>query len=218
MGPNGPVNTAITAGTSLQVFDAQGNCTMVPFANYQAAAQAVNNGTSIAGVAAMYGGSTCTGPAANTASYSGPAGGLTYGGGPMAGQPLPQALAPVTVVFGGAGQPLPQALAPATAVTTPVNYSSAEVPGSFSYTADIETVENTAAQYGDTWDSPQRIVNNFYAAGVVPGSVTPAMAFSALTGLAGITTASTASLTSPSSWPWYYWAAAAGIGLFLLSK
>jgi hypothetical protein len=103
--------------------------------------------------------------------------------------------------------------------TAPANYSAEEIAGSFNYTADLETVQNEMALYGDTWDNAQTIVNSLYSSGIVPGTVTPAIAFSMLTGLlaATTTTAPASLLSSVSTWPWYYWAALAGGGLLLLS-
>lgn len=87
-------------------------------------------------------------------------------------------------------------------------------------TADIETVQQVMYQYGDTWDNAQSIVSELYGQGIAPGSVTSAMALSALGGIGAGTTATAAAtpdLSSPSTWPWYYWAALAGAGLFLFS-
>ena len=97
------------------------------------------------------------------------------------------------------------------------------MPGNFYYTADLELVANTMEQYGDTWDNAQAIVNGLYAGGVTPGTVTQAMALGAMTGItagsvATTTAASTAVLTDPSTWPWYYWAAGAAGAYLLLRK
>lgn len=102
--------------------------------------------------------------------------------------------------------------------TAPANYSAQEIAGSFNYTADLETVQNEMDLYGDTWDNAQTIVNDLYSSGITPGTVTPAIAFSMLSGLAAATTttAPASLLSSIGAWPWYYWAALAGGGLLLL--
>jgi hypothetical protein len=108
---------------------------------------------------------------------------------------------------------------PASATNAVTNYSAQEIAGSFNYTADLETVQNEMNLYGDSWDNAQTIVNDLYSSGIVPGTVTPAIAFSMLTGLAAATTttAPASLLSSVSTWPWYYWAAlAAGGGLLLM--
>lgn len=128
--------------------------------------------------------------------------------------PSPVATTPIIVT------PAPVGPAPLT-TPAPANYSAQEIAGSFNYTADLETVQNEMALYGDTWDNAQTIVNDLYSSGIVPGTVTPAIAFSMLTGLAAdtATTAAPASLlSSVSTWPWYYWAAALGGGLLLFGS
>ena len=129
----------------------------------------------------------------------------------MAPPPAPVAI-PVTPA------PVVPVASPAPTPAAPVNYSSAEITGSFPYVADIETVQQEMYQYGDTWDNAQSIVNGLYASGIVPGTVTPAMALSKLTAITATgVTAPASVLTSPSTWPWYYWAALAGGGFFLFA-
>lgn len=99
--------------------------------------------------------------------------------------------------------------------------SAEEMAGNYYYTADIELVQNQLSLYGDTWDSAQSIVNGLYAGGVQPGTVSISMALNAMTGVSSVpgstTTVSTPSiLTNITSWPWYYWAGAAGAAVFLL--
>ena len=119
-----------------------------------------------------------------------------------------QSTRPVTVVNTLAPTPMP---------AQPVSTASA---GSLLTTADIETVADLMLTYGDTSDNAQTIVNKLYAAGVAPGSVTDAIALPYLTGI-GTTTAATSSgvvLSDPSTWPWYYWAIAAGGAYVLLAR
>lgn len=108
---------------------------------------------------------------------------------------------------------------PTPVAAMPANYTADETTGNFDYTADIETVTNQLAIYGDTWDNPQAIVNQLYAAGIAPGSVTDAMALQYMTNVSAATTATaaTAVLSDPTTWPWYYWAGAAALGLALFS-
>jgi hypothetical protein len=201
---SGPAAAAAMAATalspSLRVCDAQGNCTMLPGANYQAAAQAVNSGMSIASVAAMYGGSAVLPFYQSAAALTPP--------GAIATPPPAQTFGTVVTL-----PPLTPA-STATAPATPANYSSAEIIGNQTYTADLETVQQVMYQYGDTWDNSQTIVNNFYAQGVQPGTITAAMALSALTNVSAAAAATGAvassfTLTSPSTWPWYVWAGVA---------
>jgi len=144
---------------------------------------------------------------------------------------LPTATSPPCIPFrsSAAGAASTPAAAPAiaeaavTTLPTQSQLSAEETPGNFYYTADLELVQNTMDQYGDTWDNAQAIVNGLYAGGVTPGTVTQAMALGALTGItagsvATTTAASTAVLTDPSTWPWYYWAAGAAGAYFLLRK
>jgi hypothetical protein len=210
---SGPAAAAAMAATALapnlRVCDAQGNCTMVPGANYPAAAQALNSGMPIASVAAMYGGSAVL-PFYQSAAALTP---------PAAIAPAPPAQTFSTVV----NLPPVSLPPPATAPAAPANYSSAEIVGNQTYTADLETVQQVMYQYGDTWDNSQTVVDNFYAQGVEPGTITPAMALSALTNVsaaAGATGAAASSfiLASPSTWPWYLWAGVAAVGLFAFSS
>lgn len=125
---------------------------------------------------------------------------------------------PTTPITVTPGPVVPAASTPAPK-SAPQNYSSQEIAGSFNYTADLETVQNEMNLYGDTWDNAQTIVNDLYSSGIVPGTVTPAIAFQSLTGLAAATTTATAPaslLSSVSTWPWYYWAGIAGAGLLLV--
>lgn len=129
--------------------------------------------------------------------------------------PPPPTVTPVVIPVTPAPV-IPAATPPAPTPAAPANYSSAEITGSFPYVADIETVQQEMYQYGDTWDNAQSIVNGLYASGIVPGTVTPAMALSKLTAITATGVSAPASvLTSPSTWPWYYWAALAGGGFFL---
>jgi hypothetical protein len=108
------------------------------------------------------------------------------------------------------------AAAAVTAATTPPSYASAEIPGSFDYTADLETVSNLMSQYGDTYDNPQTVVNAMYAAGIAPGTVSQANALPYLTGItSAATTATTASSFSLPNLPWYAWAGI-GVGALVL--
>lgn len=94
---------------------------------------------------------------------------------------------------------------------SPTNYSSAEIVGSAPYTADLELVQNTMYEYGDTWDNAQTIVDNLYASGTAPGTITSAQALNALTGIAGATVPVAFGL---SSIPWYVWAGGAAALFF----
>lgn len=106
----------------------------------------------------------------------------------------------------------------AAAAVTATNPAAAEIPGSFNYTADLETVSNLMSQSGDTWNNSQSVVNAMYAAGIAPGTVSQANALPYLTGVATAATAATpASSFSLSSLPWYAWAGI-GVGGFLLLK
>jgi hypothetical protein len=83
----------------------------------------------------------------------------------------------------------------------------------------MEVIENEMYLYGDTWDSAEAIANQLYAAGVAPGTVTPADALQYMTGIAtAAATTSTVVLSEPSTWPWYYWAAGAGAVLLIMSS
>ena len=125
--------------------------------------------------------------------------------------PVPPVAIPVTTPVTA-----PAPITPAQQIAAAaVNYASYEVPGNFYYTADIELVTNLMSQYGDTWDNPQTIVNNLYAAGTVPGTVTAAQALAAMTGVTGATAATTAAAFSLSSVPWYGWAAGGVVALLL---
>jgi hypothetical protein len=153
-----------------------------------------------------------------TTPFTEVAGGVTthYGG----STPATASIQTAPVV---ANQKATQPIAPAIPFTVaPAPIVPAEMPdGDFPYyTADIETVQQEMYQYGDTWDNAQSIVNALYASGVVPGTVTPAMAFNSLTGItaeATTTTAPASILTSPSTWPWYAWAGLAALGFFAFS-
>ncbi len=104
----------------------------------------------------------------------------------------------------------------ATALSASPPSSAAAATTGFNYTADLEVVENEMLLYGDTWDDAQGIVASLYAAGVTPGTVTPAQALSQMTAIASAasTTASTFSL---SEIPWYGWALG-GVGVLLLFR
>ena len=128
------------------------------------------------------------------------------------------AAAPATVAVPAPVTPAQQVAAAAvTATTTPpaVNYASAEIPGSFDYTADLETVSNLMSQYGDVSDNPQTVVNAMYAAGIAPGTVSQANALPYLTGIATTAASATTASSFLPSLPWYAWAGI-GLGGFLL--
>jgi hypothetical protein len=133
------------------------------------------------------------------AGYTGPA--LNYG-------------APATTGGGAPAGPIAVSTVPAGSTVN----NCGDFPCS---TADIETVQQVMYQYGDTWDNAQSIVSELYAAGIAPGAVTSSMALNSLTGIAASTTAApaatTAVLTDPSTWPWYYWAGLAAAGFFLFN-
>jgi hypothetical protein len=138
------------------------------------------------------------------------------GGAPSPATAIPASPGPPVVVTPAPVIAAPLSTPPPASSTT--NYSAQEIAGSFNYTADLETVQNEMNLYGDTWDNAQTIVNDLYSSGIAPGTVTPAIAFSMLTGLAAATTTTTSTaslLSSVSTWPWYYWAALAGGGLLL---
>jgi hypothetical protein len=131
------------------------------------------------------------------------------------------AAAPAPVAIPAPVTPAQQVAAAAVTATTaaPANYAAAEIPGSFNYTADLETVSNFMSQLGDTWDNPQTVVNAMYAAGVAPGTVSQANALPYLTGITSAATATTTAtgFTLPSL-PWYAWAGIAAGGFLLLKK
>jgi hypothetical protein len=128
----------------------------------------------------------------------------------------------IVLAQSGAAAPTPAAPIPMPVLTLPpaVTIATPSPPSAFDYTADLELVQNTLVQYGDTWDSAQTIVNNLYAAGVQPGTVTASMAVSAMTGISSTAPAAVASsvvLSDPSTWPWYFWAGGAAVALFAFS-
>lgn len=110
-----------------------------------------------------------------------------------------------------AATPTPTNISPISATPTPAAASN------FQYTADEETVQQLLYQYGDTWDNPQTIVNQLYAAGIAPGTVSQANALPYLTDIAAAATTTTTSslattLESIPAWGW----AAIGIGALVM--
>jgi hypothetical protein len=126
----------------------------------------------------------------------------------------------VSVMPSQSTKPVTVRTPPPTAITVQPVSAAPVISSSSSLltTADLETVSNLMLTYGDTWDNASTIVNRLYAAGAAPGSITDAIAMPYLTNIGSTTAAATSSvdLTSPSTWPWYYWAAGAGAVLLLM--
>lgn len=155
---------------------------------------------------------------AATAAQAPPAGAYPNGV-PFSVTPTPPpAAAPPTSFFTAQPKPAPLPL-PAPTPTAPAPTTAPnETASNYYYVADVELVQNQLRLLGDTWDNADSIVNQLYAQGVQPGTVTIAQAQSLMTGVTATTTAATtSSLTDVSSWPWYYWAGAAAAGLFLFT-
>jgi len=113
----------------------------------------------------------------------------------------------------GSSSPAPAAPPPASMPST-----TAAASAGLSYTADVETAASALAAYGDTWDSAQSIVGSLYAAGVAPGTVTPAQAAGYMTGLSTTAVMATTPAFSFSEIPWYGWALGAAALLFVVRK
>jgi hypothetical protein len=129
---------------------------------------------------------------------------------PISASQTPLTVAPVQLP---APAPAPTNVSPISATQTPPAATS------FQYTADEEAVQQLLYQYGDTWDNPETIVNQLYAAGVAPGTVTQAAAFPYLTNVNTAAATPESSITTTLAaipvWGW----AAIGVGaLFMFSK
>jgi hypothetical protein len=144
------------------------------------------------------------------------------GASPTVAVPMPVSssqCAPGYFLYQGSCQPdigvtfYPPATAPATS-STPFTASDLQ-------TADVEAVQQLLYQYGDTWDNPQTVVDNMYAAGYAPGTINQTNALPYLTGLTTSTTAATTTSslsTTLSDIPAWGWAAIAGAAVLLLSR
>ena len=108
----------------------------------------------------------------------------------IANQAIAAAAGPAPIPFNPLTNPAPVSVPTA-------NYTASEVAGNFYYNADVELVQNQLDIYGDTWDSAAAIVNNLYANGTQPGTVTLAQALAGMTGV----TATGAAATTASSLP-----------------
>lgn len=96
-----------------------------------------------------------------------------------------------------------------------------------SETADMELIEQVLSTYSDTWDNPETIASEIYAAGVQPGDVTENLVLNYLTGITTSSETTPAASTGTlqnfvstiesdfSSFPAWAWMAGA-VGLFFL--